>query len=180
MAIPPALMLRPSRREQPQQPDVLWIMFVGFRIILGICLAVLGGIAFGRACTGGGIGMWTFGGITLLAGLGLTLSGIRARYQPPSPHFEPAKEEEEPAPTPEPVVPLLGALLVYKFGFLTHQRLQQALAEQTRSTPRRRLGEILVQDGFITAGQLEEVVAFQHAAFEESETKDEPLANMGS
>jgi uncharacterized protein (DUF433 family) len=59
---------------------------------------------------------------------------------------------------------LLGAILLYKYRYITHKQLQQALAEQVNSQPRRKLGEVLVLKGFLTAAQLEEALDFQHSS----------------
>jgi hypothetical protein len=174
---PPTSSVKSDRREQ--RPDVLWTALVIIRIVVGICLAVMGGVAFGRAYTDGGGGMWIFGASSLLAGLGLTLSGILARYEPP-PKLPVMEEVEEAIPAPDPVVPLLGALLVYKYKFIDHRQLQQALATQAQSVPRRRLGEVLVSERFITHQQLEEVVAFQQAAFVESSGRDSIVMKSNS
>lgn len=141
---------------------IVWVVVVWGRVVLGLLLAGTGGMAFGHAWTNENTPMWWVGGITLLVGLLLVLSGIYARTHTPQAPVE-VILPEEPAGAQEPLVPLLGAILVYKYQYITHKQLQQALVEQGQSQPRRRLGEILVLKGFLSAGQLEEALNFQHS-----------------
>ncbi len=139
-----------------------WIAVVWGRVVVGLVLAGTGGAAFGHAWTTENTPMWWVGGITLLVGILFVLSGIYARSHPrstPQPILV-----EEPAAAREPLVPLLGAILVYKYQYITQKQLQQALSEQGRTEPRRRLGEVLLLKGLMTAAQLEEALAFQQAA----------------
>jgi hypothetical protein len=142
---------------------IVWVVVVWGRVVLGLLLAGTGGMAFGHAWTNENTPMWWVGGITLLVGILLVLSGIYARTHAPEAPVE-VILPEEPAGAQEPLVPLLGAILVYKYQYISHKQLQQALAEQAQSQPRRRLGEVLVLKGFLTATQLEEALNFQHSA----------------
>jgi len=140
---------------------IVWVVVVWGRVVLGLLLAGTGGMAFGHAWTNDNTPMWWVGSITLLVGLLLVLSGIYARTRGAEAPVE-VILPEQPAGAHEPLVPLLGAILVYKYQYITQKQLQQALAEQAQSQPRRRLGEILVLKGFLTASQLEEALNFQH------------------
>lgn len=152
--------------EQPRSgagrhhPSLLWVAVVWFRVVFGLCLATAGGVAFGHAWTNESLPWWGVGGVTLLTGLLLVLSGLYARSRPPGVIPQVIVVEETPE-AQEPLVPLLGALLVYKYQLITHKQLRDALEEQRKSVPRRRLGEILVLKGLITLPELEEALAFQ-------------------
>lgn len=143
-----------------QRPSLLWVAVVWFRVVFGLCLAAAGGVAFGHAWTNESLPWWGVGGITLLVGLLLVLSGLYARSRPAGVVPEVIVAEEAPEAS-EPLVPLLGALLVYKYQLITHKQLREALEEQRKTVPRRRLGEILVLRGLITLQELEEALAFQ-------------------
>jgi hypothetical protein len=80
---------------------------------------------------------------------------------------------EESSEAKEPSMPLLGALLVYKYQLITHRQLREALEEQRKTVPRRRLGEILVLKGLITVRELEEVLSFQQSATLEEGASEE-------
>jgi len=145
--------------------SALWIAVLWARVILGIVLAATGGLALGQAWTNESAPWWAVGGITLLAGALLVLSGIYARSHPPRVTAT-VILEEEPAESQEPQLPLLGALLVYKYHLITRAQLDEALREQRRAKPRRRLGEILVLKGLITVSELEEALSFQTSSQE--------------
>jgi uncharacterized protein (DUF433 family) len=146
----------------------VWVVVVWGRVVLGLALAGTGGAAFGHAWANVNTPMWWVGGITLLVGILLVLSGVYAHSHPPMVDARPAPPEE-PVGAQEPLVPLLGAILVYKYQYITQKQLQQALAEQLRTEPRRRLGEVLLLKGLLTAAQLEEALAFQHSTSGEAE-----------
>jgi len=156
---------RPGGRRRPR--PTVWVLVVWGRVMVGLLLAGTGGVAFGYAWTNSFASMWWVGGITLLVGVLLVLSGIYARTHVPETGVEVILPDEPPA-THEPLVPLLGAILVYKYQYITQKQLQETLAEQMRAEPRRRLGEILVLKGLLTSAQLEEALVFQHSAAAES------------
>ena len=151
-----------------RHPSLLWVAVVWFRVVFGLCLATVGGVAFGHAWTSESLPWWGVGGITLLVGLLLVLSGLYARSRPPGIIPQVIVTEETPE-AQEPLVPLLGALLVYKYQLITHKQLREALEEQRKTVPRRRLGEILVLRGLITLHELEESLAFQQPQVPEEE-----------
>ncbi len=146
----------------------IWVAVIWLRVIFGLILAALGGIAFGHAWTSESVPWWCVGAITLLVGILLVLSGIYARSHPPNVSPQVIVLEEAPE-TREPLVPLLGALLVYKYELITHKQLREALEEQRKTSPRRRLGEILVLKGLLTVSELEEALAFQQSHISEKE-----------
>jgi hypothetical protein len=132
------------------------------RTALGLVMGVGGGVAFGHAWAARYAISWWVGVLSVLAGVLLVLSAVSATRR----SGEQARDEQA-VPLRyleqrEPVVPLLGALLVYKYRMLTQEQLSRALEEQFREGERkRRLGEILLEMGMVTVEQLEEVLEHQ-------------------
>ncbi len=137
--------------------EEIWV-----RTALGLLMGVGGGVAFGHAWAARYAISWWVGVLSVLAGVLLVLSAVRATRRDQE---EARKEEAVPLRYPdarEPMVPLLGALLVYRYRILTQEQLSRALEEQLRdSTQKRRLGEILLKLGMVTEEQLEEVLEQQ-------------------
>jgi hypothetical protein len=157
-------------------PSRAWLAVVWVRVVLGLLLSGTGGVAFGYAWTNESTSGWGIGGMTLLVGTLLVLSGIYARSHPP--HVSATViVTEEPHQTREPIVPLLGALLVYKYQLITHRQLREALEEQQRTRPRRRLGEILALKGLITVAELEQVLAEQASCATQLEEAGKAVAD---
>ncbi len=151
------------------EPGGIWVAVLWGRVIVGLALAATGGVAFGHAWTNEDMPMWWVGGISLCVGVLLVLSGAYAKSRPPR---HPPVEIIVPPKSvsaAEPLVPLLGAILVFKFRYITQKQLSQALAEQVHSEPHRRLGEILVLKGALTAAQLEEALALQQSVVPDNE-----------
>jgi hypothetical protein len=118
--------------------------------------------------------MWWVGAISLAAGILVLLSGLYARSRPPgvTPTLVPKdRSGEGPEDEHEPVVPLIGALLLYKFQRISHRQLDEALEQQRREGRKRRLGEILVAMGALSSAHLEEALAHQHALAEEKQRR---------
>jgi hypothetical protein len=170
---------------------LLWSAGVWGRLTLGLALAATGGVAFGHAWTSEHGHLWWVGAVTLLSGVLLVLSGLYARRQiirmPAPESLEEDADSEASAPRglhsvtlDEPLVPLLGALLVYKFQYVTHRELNAALEEQLESGKKQRIGDILVAKGLLSSEQLQEALDLQatYGAHTDAETK-EPLSPTG-
>jgi hypothetical protein len=155
------------------QSRVAWVVVVWARVVMGLILGALGGVAFGHAWTNSSAPWWWVGAISLLGGVLLLLSGLYARSRPPgvTPDIvvrEAAQSEQE------LVVPLLGALLIYKYQCLSHRQLDEALQEQRQQGPNRRLiGQILVDRGVITTAQLDTALEHQRTLVQEKLEHDE-------
>lgn len=170
--------MNPSRRErqrsgasaQAAQRDIVWRIVLWARVLLGLILAAVGGVVFGHAWTRESAPLWWVGTITLLTGILLVLSAIYARSRPHGVTPEVLMREEL-AEGREPLVPLLGALLLYKFQRITQRQLNEALERQRKEAgkDRRRLGEILLAMGAITPRQLEEALDHQHSLVREKD-----------
>ena len=147
-------------QQQPGAKDVphaaAWSVVLWGRVIVGLSLAVAGGVAFGHAWTREYAPLWWVGGISLL-------SVVYARSRPPAVSFETAVREAS-TQAQEPLVPLLGALLVYKYQVISHKHLTQALARQ--KTEKRLLGELLVDMKLITRAQLRQALDYQELQME--------------
>jgi len=160
-----------SERHQPDQVEepsrsVLWVAVIWGRVLVGLALAGAGGAAFGHAWTNESAPWWGIGATTLMVGILLVLSTVYARSRLPN-TVPRVAVPEEPVQSQEPLLPLLGALLVYKYRLVSQAQLQEALAEQQKTKPRRRLGEILVLKGMITVSQLEKALEFQRSYLDE-------------
>ncbi len=143
--------------------EPVWVVVVWGRIVVGLLLATVGGVAFGYAWTAEDTPLWWVGAISLLTGALLVLSGLYARSYP-SGLDESSAAPEESAEEVERLVPLLGALLLYKYHWITQQQLNQALRQQREEGEGKRLlGEILVSMGALTAQQLEEALKYQQS-----------------
>lgn len=151
----------PTSSEQGRH--IVWIIVVWGRVTIGLAMAAVGGIAFGHAWTHESAPAWWVGAITLLTGALLVLSGLYARSRPAGVSPEVVLPDEAATNEHEPLVPLLGALLVYKYQRISHRQLNDALEQQRKegSKDHRRLGEILVATGAITPAQLQEALDFQ-------------------
>ncbi len=161
---------RSSASVQAPPRDIVWAIVIWGRVLLGLILAMVGGTAFGHAWTREYAPFWWVGAITLLTGILLVLSGLYARTRPPGTTPEVLMREEL-AEGREPVVPLLGAVLLYKYQRITQRQLNEALEQQRKETGenRRRLGEILLAMGAITRRQLDEALEHQRVFVRDKE-----------
>jgi len=151
--------------------DLVWMVLVWGRVTVGLVLAGVGGVAFGHAWTREYAPFWWVGAITLLAGCLLVLSGLYARSRPPGVTPEIAMQEAI-TEGGEPLVPLLGALLIYKYQRITQKALNEALERQHKEGEnRRRIGQILLEMGAITPPQLDEALEFQRSVLREKTAK---------
>ncbi len=161
-------MVASSRNEQTSEAEargagssIVWAVVVWARVVVGLILGAAGGVAFGHAWTSESAPWWWVGAISLLAGILLLLSGMYARSRPPGASPEFMARDEVPGPQ-EPLVPLLGALLVYKYQRISHRQLDQALERQRKERGTRQLiGEILVHMGAVTQADVEAALAYQ-------------------
>lgn len=153
---------RSGASAQAAPRDIVWMIVLWGRVLVGLILAMVGGVVFGHAWTREYAPFWWVGGITLLTGILLVLSALYARSRPPGATPEVLMREEL-AEGREPLVPLLGALLLYKLQRITQRQLNEALEQQRKEAGenRRRLGEILLAMGAITPRQLEEALEHQ-------------------
>lgn len=156
--------------QQRRAPSALAVAAMWLRLIVGLGLATVGGVAFGYALGREREGAWWWGGLALALGVVLVLTALPKRRRivlPPS-EMEPEEETGGRADR-DALVPLVGALLVYKYQLITHAQLMKALEKQQKTTPRRKLGELLVREGLITADQLHKALEHQQELMQEKE-----------
>jgi hypothetical protein len=123
-------------------------------------LVVLGAVLYTNAESEGGASvirasMWAFA-----SGSALCVVGLYGRWA--GPVARDGAAEATAAAGDDFLVPLLGALLVYRYQALTEEQLQRALEQQRSEGPNRRLlGEILLDMSLVTERQLETALAYQ-------------------
>lgn len=137
-------------------PAILWA-----RVVLGLALAATAGVAFGQAWENQRTSMWGLGGVALATGVVLIVTGLRTR-RPVLPLKVEEEEPERPRAEEEKLMPMLGALLVYKFQWVSEHQLAVALEKQRKT--KQRLGEMLVEAGLITEAQLRKALEYQRSA----------------
>jgi hypothetical protein len=87
----------------------------------------------------------------------------RATSDPIQPAGDPAPERDS-----NVLVPMLGALLVYKYQFIKEWQLDKALELQRKQRrQRRRLGDILLEMAVVTRSQLRMALDYQDAYLRE-------------
>ncbi len=151
---------------------IVWVIVVWARVVTGLILGAVGGVVFGHAWTSSSAPLWWVGAISLLGGVLLLLSGLYARSRPPGATPD-IVVRQEPAEEHEPVVPLIGAILIYKYQCLTHRELDDALREQRARGPGRPLiGQILLEMGAITPTELETALEHQRALAREKRQRE--------
>jgi hypothetical protein len=148
----------------------MWVIVVWGRVVLGLLLGVIGGVAFGHAWTNESAPMWWVGATSLMAGILVLLSGLYARSRPPG-AMPDLVLREEPADETEVVVPLLGAVLLYKYQRISHSELDAALAQQRAEGRKRRLGEILVEMDVVSPSHLEQALEYQRSVMRDKERR---------
>ncbi len=148
-------------QRRPRQ-GVAWLILAWGRLVLGLALAGEGGMLYAHArMQQGGPPLW-IGVTAVLIGAVLSLSGICSIYARTRP-VEITTADGMPA-QPDPGIPMLGALLVYKYQALTEQQLERALEQQRKEGPNnRRIGEILVDMGLISAADLQTALEHQRS-----------------
>jgi hypothetical protein len=163
-----------SSDETASGPGVGWLLVTWGRLVIGLALAAEGGVLYAHARTEAGGPSWWVGGVAIVVGAVLSLSGlysiyVRTRQQ------EAIVPDSIPARA-EPFVPMLGALLVYKYQALTEEQLERALEQQRKEgKDRRRLGEILLDMGLVSSAELRKALEYQRS----QARKSEPAASEG-
>jgi len=160
---------RPGGGPPAPRRDTLLLAVIWGRVVVGLGMAGTAGLAFGHAWTKEYAPMWWVGGISLCAGVLLVLSGLHARSDAIKLSAETALTTRT-SPTGEPLVPLLGALLIYKYQLITHKQLADALAQQRKS--KALLGQILLGMALITEAQLEAALEHQRSYIAERHAAD--------
>jgi len=144
------------------RPGLLRLIAAWGRLVVGLTLVGEGGVLYADARTHwAGHGAWVGAAAALIGSL-LGLSAVYAIYAQIRPRSTAADDGIPVAP--EPSVPMLGALLVYKYRFITEEQLAAALEVQRKETQgQRRIGGILLDMGLLTMAELQEALSYQRS-----------------
>jgi len=145
------------------RPDTITTMLIIGQVVVGVALAAVAGPLFANASTKHDVPSWWIGGTCLVTGVFLVIGGLTSRKKrmkrllaTPDPSAEPQKERRD------PTMPMLGALLVYKYRAITEAQLARALEIQRKQKgDHKRLGDLLVEMGVITQAQLQKALDYQ-------------------
>jgi hypothetical protein len=147
------------------KPDIITTVLIMGQVVVGVLLAAAAGPLFAHASTTHDAPAWWIGGTCLVTGVFLVIGGLtsrRKRIQHLLSSPEPSTESQ-PAPR-DPTMPMLGALLVYKYQAITESQLQRALEMQRKQKGNhKRLGDLLLEMGLITQAQLLKALDYQRS-----------------
>jgi hypothetical protein len=152
-----------SAAEQPRSgPGLAWLIVTWGRLLVGLALAGEGGVLYAQARTDpSGPSLWV-GVIAVALGAVLSLSGLYSIYSRTRPQ-DVIIPDDIPS-RPEPAMPMLGALLVYKYQVISEEQLERALEQQRREgRNKRRIGEILLDMGLISGADLQAALDYQRS-----------------
>ncbi len=144
------------------RPGLLRLVAAWGRLVVGLALVGEGGVLYADARTHwAGHGAWVGAAAALIGSL-LGLSAICAIYAQVRPRRVAADDGIPVAP--EPSVPMLGALLVYKYQFISEEQLAAALEVQRKEAQGpRRIGGILLDLGLLTMAELQKALSYQRS-----------------
>ncbi len=129
------------------------------RVIEGLLLVLLAtGSAAGAAESGLPSDSWATGGAVLLGVLVVWSAVVTSSGPAPPRSMWGAMPRRLPSGNESP---LLGELLVYKYQLITEAQLTKALARQRGTS--QKLGEVLIEMGLVTAGQIAIALADQQS-----------------
>jgi hypothetical protein len=150
-----------GRADGKSRESLAWLILTWGRVIVGLALAGEGASLYAHARTHVDGPAWCIGAGAALIGALLSFSGVHAiRTRGASQAALP----EGMSASSEVVMPKLGALLVYKYQVITEGQLEQALQRQREDPEKwRRLGEVLLDMGFISVVDLQEALDYQRS-----------------
>ncbi len=165
-------------KGSPPQAGFARFVAAWIRVVVGLALVGEGGVLFADARTHwAGYGAWV-GIVAMAVGALISLSGMWAIYAQ-SRGSRTVSAEEFPV-APEPAVPMLGALLVYKYKFITEEQLEKALEVQRKEgATRRRIGSILLDMGLVSMAEVQQALAYQRSMTMDSVTAAVPEGSAG-
>jgi hypothetical protein len=147
------------------KPDIITTLLVTGQVVVGVGLAAVAGPLFAHASTTHDMPAWWIGGTCLVTGVFLVIGGLtsrKKRIQRLLLSPEPSTDSQR-APR-DPTMPMLGALLVYKYRVITESQLQRALEMQRKQKGNHeRLGDLLLEMGLITEAQLRKALDYQRS-----------------
>jgi hypothetical protein len=139
----------------------LWGMANWVRVIVGIALVAEGGVLYAHSRMDEGGPLWIIGAAAILVGGLLALPGLVSICGSRPTEIVIA---EPLAGGSEETLPMLGALLVYKYRLITEEQLEKALEVQSKDGANRRLlGGILLDMGLISSAELQTALEHQRS-----------------
>lgn len=162
-------------KQRPAGASGGWLIGVWLAVVAGLALAAEGGVLYAHAQMNDAGPSWMVGLVAVLIGAGLSGCGIYAILA--RGRAAGAGALDELPVGREVAIPMLGALLVYKYRMITEEDLERALAQQRVEGGERRLGGILLDLGLISAADLHTALEYQRslagAIGKAQETQDE-------
>jgi len=159
-----------------------WLIVTWIRSVLGLALIAEGGVLYVHARAYEGP-LWLVGVVAILVGAVLAFPGMSALCTR-SRATEMVIVDQLPVGG-DASIPMLGALLVYKYKLITEEHLQQALEEQRKDGESKRLlGGILLDLGLLSVAELQTALDYQRSLTSKqtgaSETSDEGSDDEGA
>jgi hypothetical protein len=146
--------------------DLLTRVLVAAQVIVGVAIAVIAGPVFARAVAQQSLMLWITGGVCLVTGVALAAAGLTSSKRRVQALLHPESTSAAPEQPRDPTMPMLGALLVYKYKLITEGQLEHALEHQRREARkgnRLLLGDVLLEMGLVREGQLRRALEYQRS-----------------
>jgi hypothetical protein len=121
---------------------------------------------------------WYAASALLLTGISLIASGSRGKLRPRlDSGSAPAGSEHALGRDPDVLVPMLGALITYKYRWINEWQLEKVLETQRKQhKQRKRLGDILLEMGLVTRSQLGIALDYQAAHLHDKRARTSRLS----
>ncbi|MFB3880913.1 MAG: hypothetical protein ACE149_06600 [Armatimonadota bacterium] len=153
------------------KPDIITSVLVMAQVAVGVALAATAGPVFARAMVGQSLMLWIIGGVCLVTGVALAAAGLTSSKRRVQSLLRPRPRTPAPEAPRDPSVPMLGALLVYKYQLITEAQLQRALDQQEREKRKGRsllLGDVLREMKLVKESDLRTALDYQRSRSEAS------------
>lgn len=175
----------PGVEPRKGRRGVAWLIVIWVLVVVGLALIGEGGMLYAHSRVEGGGVSWLVGVAAIALGAALMLPALQwlcaflQSSQTADDGLPPAQEQ---------AIPMLGALLVFKYGAITEEQLEQALEKQrAEGEGRRLLGGILLDMGLVSMAELQTALAYQRSlkrtpqqAGGLAEAEAEPVAGAAS
>jgi hypothetical protein len=148
------------------RPDAVTAAIVKAQVLVGVALAAIAGPVFAHAMTAKSVMLWVIGGICLMTGVVLAVAGLTSSKRRMQALLRPESRAPQSGEERDPSMPMLGALLVYKYKVISEAQLERALELQRREKRKGRnvlLGELLLEMGLAKEGQLRAALDYQRS-----------------
>jgi hypothetical protein len=139
-----------------------WLIVTWLRLVVGLALVAEGGVLYAHARAHSGGPSWLVGMLAIVVGAALSLPGVYALYA--RGQSASAAGGGEVSPVQEQPIPMVGTLLVYKYGLITEDQLEKALERQrAQGEGKQLLGGILLDMGLVSMAELQTALAYQRS-----------------